>query len=90
MDSAALLVTFCLISAALSAVICSYAGQLGRMLGLIDHPDGSLKRHVEGVPLIGGLALLVPSLSISLFYFTQMNTQPYMLVIIAATAAAIR
>lgn len=87
MNGTVLLLALCLISAALSAVICAYAGQLGRVFGLIDHPDGSLKRHVEGVPLIGGLALLVPSLSISLLYFTQLNSAPYMLIIIAATAA---
>lgn len=87
MDGAVLVLVLCLISAVFSAVICAYADQLGRKFGLIDHPDGSLKRHVEGVPLIGGLALLIPSLSISLFYFTQLNTAPYMLIIIAATAA---
>ena len=81
------MLALCLISATLSAVICAYADPLGRAFGLIDHPDGSLKRHVEGVPLIGGLALLVPSLSISLYYFTQLNTAPYMLIVIAATAA---
>lgn len=88
MGSAEVLVTLCVISAALSAVLCSQAGRLGRISGLIDHPDGTLKRHIEGVPLIGGLALLVPSLLFSLFYFTQLNSAPYMLVIIAATASA--
>jgi UDP-GlcNAc:undecaprenyl-phosphate/decaprenyl-phosphate GlcNAc-1-phosphate transferase len=39
---------------------CSFAGPVGRLLGVIDRPDGSRKTHARPTPLVGGIALMVP------------------------------
>ena len=39
---------------------CSFAGPMGRMLGVIDYPDGGRKSHAKPTPMIGGIALMVP------------------------------
>jgi UDP-GlcNAc:undecaprenyl-phosphate/decaprenyl-phosphate GlcNAc-1-phosphate transferase len=45
---------------------CSFADRLGRVLGVIDHPDGVRKHHARPTPLVGGIALMVPLLWIAL------------------------
>ena len=42
------------------AACCSFAGPVGRLLGVIDRPDGSRKTHARPTPLVGGIALMVP------------------------------
>jgi len=44
---------------------CTFARPIGERLGLIDHPDGSRKRHRRPTPLVGGLALMLPLLSVA-------------------------
>jgi len=39
---------------------CSFADRLGRLLGVIDHPDGMRKNHPRPTPLVGGIALMLP------------------------------
>jgi len=39
---------------------CSFADSLGRLLGVIDHPDGERKNHPRPTPLIGGIVLMLP------------------------------
>jgi UDP-GlcNAc:undecaprenyl-phosphate GlcNAc-1-phosphate transferase len=41
---------------------CSFAGPMGRLLGVIDYPDGGRKSHARPTPMIGGIALMVPLL----------------------------
>ena len=60
--------TYCAVSAALSALVCSFAQIFGRAMRLIDRPDGVRKLHEVETPLIGGLALLIPSLGVSIIY----------------------
>jgi UDP-GlcNAc:undecaprenyl-phosphate/decaprenyl-phosphate GlcNAc-1-phosphate transferase len=45
---------------------CSLAGPVGRLLGVIDYPDGGRKSHARPTPLIGGIALMVPLLLVAL------------------------
>src|SRR4029450_3941453 len=45
---------------------CSLAGPVGRMLGVIDYPDGGRKSHARPTPMIGGIALMVPLLLVAL------------------------
>jgi UDP-GlcNAc:undecaprenyl-phosphate GlcNAc-1-phosphate transferase len=45
---------------------CSLAGPVGRMLGVIDYPDGGRKNHARPTPMIGGIALMVPLLLVAL------------------------
>jgi UDP-GlcNAc:undecaprenyl-phosphate GlcNAc-1-phosphate transferase len=45
---------------------CSLAGPIGRLLGVIDYPDGGRHGHVRPTPLVGGIALMVPLLLVAL------------------------
>jgi UDP-GlcNAc:undecaprenyl-phosphate/decaprenyl-phosphate GlcNAc-1-phosphate transferase len=45
---------------------CSLAGPVGRLLGVIDYPDGGRKSHARPTPMIGGIALMVPLLLVTL------------------------
>ena len=52
---------------ALSVVACcSFAGPVGRLLGVIDYPDGGRKSHARPTPMVGGIALMVPLLLVAL------------------------
>lgn len=44
---------------------CSLAGTVGRLLGVIDYPDGGRKSHARPTPLVGGIALMVPLLLVA-------------------------
>lgn len=46
---------------ALSAFICIAATPIGTALGIIDKPDSLRKLHRGAVPLVGGLAILLPA-----------------------------
>jgi len=82
-------IMLCLVSAVLSAAICLQAAELGRSLHLIDHPDGALKTHVSGTPLVGGLALLIPSLLVTAIYILLTPSASYMHAIVGACTATI-
>lgn len=45
---------------------CSLAGPMGRLLGVIDYPDGGRKSHARPTPMIGGIALMGPLLLVLL------------------------
>ena len=45
---------------------CSLAGPVGRLIGVIDYPDGGRKSHARPTPMIGGIALMVPLLLVAL------------------------
>jgi UDP-GlcNAc:undecaprenyl-phosphate GlcNAc-1-phosphate transferase len=47
-------------------VCCSLAGPVGRLLGVIDYPDGGRKSHARPTPMVGGIALMVPLLVVAL------------------------
>ncbi len=47
-------------------VCCSFAGPVGRLLGVIDYPDGGRKSHARPTPMVGGIALMVPLLLVAL------------------------
>ena len=46
-------------------VCCSLAGPIGRLLGVIDYPDGGRKSHARPTPMVGGIALMVPLLLVA-------------------------
>jgi UDP-GlcNAc:undecaprenyl-phosphate/decaprenyl-phosphate GlcNAc-1-phosphate transferase len=81
------LASCCAASAALSAGICCYAKTLARAVGLFDKPDGVRKLHTSATPLVGGLALFVPSMALSLLFLVQGAENSF--VVVAITAAAI-
>jgi UDP-GlcNAc:undecaprenyl-phosphate GlcNAc-1-phosphate transferase len=45
---------------------CSLAKPVGRLLGVIDYPDGGRKSHARPTPMVGGIALMVPLLLVAL------------------------
>jgi len=45
---------------------CSLAGPIGRILGVIDYPDGGRHGHARPTPLVGGIALMVPLVLVAL------------------------
>ena len=47
------------------AACCSLAGPVGRMLGVIDYPDGGRKSHARPTPMVGGIALMLPLLLVA-------------------------
>lgn len=51
---------------ALSAFICLAATPIGTLLGIIDKPDSLRKLHRGAVPLVGGLAILLPAMLIGI------------------------
>jgi UDP-GlcNAc:undecaprenyl-phosphate GlcNAc-1-phosphate transferase len=77
------------VSALGSALICSQAGALGLAAGLLDRPDGALKRHGMATPLIGGFALLVPSFAASAVYFVLSGGTSFMIAAIAASTVTL-
>jgi UDP-GlcNAc:undecaprenyl-phosphate GlcNAc-1-phosphate transferase len=54
------------LSLIVSLAILSFAGLLGRLLGVMDQPDNVRKIHARPTPLIGGLAITTPLLLWSL------------------------
>jgi UDP-GlcNAc:undecaprenyl-phosphate GlcNAc-1-phosphate transferase len=44
---------------------CSFAAPMGRLLGVIDYPDGGRKSHARPTPMVGGIALMVPLLLVA-------------------------
>jgi UDP-GlcNAc:undecaprenyl-phosphate GlcNAc-1-phosphate transferase len=53
---------------------------------LLDRPDGVRKLHKAEVPLIGGLAVLVPSFAVSVLYVAAFRHDPFVTVAILAAA----
>jgi UDP-GlcNAc:undecaprenyl-phosphate GlcNAc-1-phosphate transferase len=53
---------------------CSLAGPVGRLLGVIDYPDGGRKSHARPTPMVGGIALMVPLLLVTL---AEASRHPY-------------
>lgn len=51
-----------LMAVAISGWICLRADSLGRWLGVLDKPDGQRKLHARVTPLVGGFAVMLPTL----------------------------
>ena len=54
-------------AAAVSLLVCVYARPISIVLGILDAPDGKRKIHPTITPLVGGLAIGLPTL-LALFY----------------------
>lgn len=46
------------VAIAVGALICLRAAPIGRLLGVLDHPDNARKRHHRVTPQIGGVAII--------------------------------
>lgn len=78
--------TYCVVSATITAAICCFARILGTSLSLVDRPDGVRKLHANDTPLVGGIALLVPSFAVSIVYLTVMPHATFMIVALIAAS----
>ena len=59
-------------------VICSYSSSLASAARLVDKPDFERKLHARETPLIGGLAMMVPTLAIALIYVLLFPADTYL------------
>lgn len=73
------------VSAALTAILCCFARTLGSATRLMDRPDGVRKTHEGEIPLIGGIALLLPSFAVSLCYGISFHHAPFIIVAIVTS-----
>lgn len=71
-------------SAMLTAMACHSAAPLARITQLIDRPDGVRKLHTSDTPLVGGPALLIPSLVVAALYLAATSGSNALLVGVAA------
>lgn len=78
--------SFCAVSATLTAAICTYAQVFGRVMHLVDEPDGVRKLHGRATPLVGGLAILLPSFAVSFFYLIEKHDVAFMPIAVVASA----
>jgi UDP-GlcNAc:undecaprenyl-phosphate GlcNAc-1-phosphate transferase len=66
-------------------LICGRSAELGALTKLIDRPNSGRKLHLRDTPIVGGLAVMVPTLLLSLAYVLTFPAEPFLL---AATFAA--
>lgn len=70
---------------ALSALICLMAPRIGSLLGVMDKPDTFRKLHRGAVPLIGGLAILLPAAVIGIVLSVMAGEWSHWVIVPTAT-----
>jgi UDP-GlcNAc:undecaprenyl-phosphate/decaprenyl-phosphate GlcNAc-1-phosphate transferase len=70
-----------------SLTVCLLGDKLGRLFGVMDSPDGERKLHSRATPLVGGMAVMVPVVLVSLFLANTTAFTPFYISFAAATAA---
>ena len=76
-----------LLALALTILCCEKARVIGRLLGVMDRPDGGRKLHREATPLVGGLALAFPLLILQITWLAgHPNQERLFIALIIATA----
>ena len=77
-----------LFALALAVLCCEKARLIGRLLGVMDRPDGARKLHGQATPMVGGLALAFPLLVIQVTWLAGHPSQERLFIaLIIATAA---
>lgn len=71
----------------LTLAVCLGAGPLGRWFRLMDVPDGARKTHSEPTPLVGGLAIMVSVVAMSLILAATTDLGPFYGVLALASVA---
>jgi UDP-GlcNAc:undecaprenyl-phosphate GlcNAc-1-phosphate transferase len=77
----------CLLSALLTSLICLNARALASRFGLMDRPDGARKLHARPTPLIGGLAIILPSTLLAVAYLAWVQAERTLGIAVGAMAA---
>lgn len=83
--SSLILVCASLAATIATILICGRSAQLGELTKPIDRPDLGRKLHARDTPIVGGLAVMVPTLLLSLGYVLSYPAEPFLL---AATFAS--
>jgi len=78
----------CLVAALFTALICANAQKIGNYAGLLDRPDSVRKLHQGSVPLIGGLAIILPVALMAVAYLLWVTTEHTLGTAIAAMVCA--
>ena len=68
---------FYVLLAALTLVLCLFAGPLARVLGIVNVPDGARKIHSRETPLTGGLAIMLPVLIVAVVMTRSTDFGPF-------------
>jgi len=77
----------CLVAAWLSLLISGNAAYIAARFGLIDQPDGARKLHIGSIPLLGGLAVVVPFLLLAITFILWIQPEPTLDIAVGAMAA---
>ena len=72
-----------------SGAVCLCARSLGQRLGVLDMPDGRRKLHAEATPLVGGIAVMVPTLLTALYLAVATDFGRYYTAVAFAGGAAL-
>src|SRR4051794_23866328 len=78
----------CVLAAIASGIICAAANPLAKFAGLIDKPDGVRKLHKGGVPLVGGLAIILPASILACGYLLFVQAERTLGIAVASLLAA--
>jgi UDP-GlcNAc:undecaprenyl-phosphate/decaprenyl-phosphate GlcNAc-1-phosphate transferase len=76
-----------LVGGLVSLTICIFGNPLGRLLGVMDSPDGERKLHSRATPLVGGLAVMLPIVMAAFFLASSTAFTPFYISFAVATAA---
>ena len=66
------------IAALMTASICFYGARTAEAFGLVDRPDGVRKIHAHATPLLGGFAVLIPTLAIAMVLLANNGPDPFL------------
>ena len=78
-----------LLAAGLSALVCWRARSLGVWLGVLDKPDGRRKLHARVTPLVGGVAVMLPTLLMAAIMAAFTDFARFYVALLAAGAGAL-
>jgi UDP-GlcNAc:undecaprenyl-phosphate GlcNAc-1-phosphate transferase len=67
-------------------LVCAFGPAIGRRLAVMDHPDGRRKLHAKPTPLVGGMAVLVPPVTLWMILSVGSPWYPLYLCIALVTA----
>lgn len=66
--------------------VCRKGDVIALRLGVMDHPDGDRKLHVRATPLVGGFAVLLPTVVMALWLAATTDLGPLFVGLAAAAA----
>jgi len=78
-----------LIAAVFTLTVCMAANRIGGLLGVVDSPDGVRKIHENDTPLVGGVAAIVPFVSMSVYLGTSSGYAPLYYVLAAVAGGSL-